>query len=188
MESMVHKVEGTTLKKGTAVLIFCYDEKKITSWKLKVQRKTQLKVGGTCLLYFLKHLDLLSQVCCSILTIITQKFMKLALDWYWSHNPNTLKSYKNYLQNTQHMVFRNWPTLSIGTERLACLNSPPGVQLGTLAWHAADLGFEPQPRGCVVCAFSPPSLPPSGESFFFFFSHLPHQPQHQENATGFCSF
>ena len=50
-----------------------------------------------------------------------------------SYNPNTMtiKSYKNYLQNTQHRVLRNRPTLSIGTERLACLNSPPppGVQL-----------------------------------------------------------
>ena len=44
-------------------------------------------------------------------------------------NPNTIKSYKNYLQNTQHMVLRNRPTLIIGTERLACLNSP--------TWHAA---------------------------------------------------
>ena len=43
------------------------------------------------------------------------------------------KSYKNYLQNTQHVVLRNGPTLSIGAERLACLNSPHGVQLGTLA-------------------------------------------------------
>ena len=48
-------------------------------------------------------------------------------------NPNTIKSYKNYLQNMQHMVLRNRPTLIIGTERLACLNSPPGVQRGTLA-------------------------------------------------------
>ena len=48
-------------------------------------------------------------------------------------NPNTIKSYKIYLQNTQHMVLRNRPTLIIGTERLACLNSPPGVQQGTLA-------------------------------------------------------
>ena len=48
-------------------------------------------------------------------------------------NPNTIKSYKNYLQNTQHMVLRNQPTLSIGMERLACLNSSPGVQLGNLA-------------------------------------------------------
>ena len=48
------------------------------------------------------------------------------------YNPNTIKSYKNYHQNTQHMVLRNQPTLSVGTERLACLNSPPGVQLGTL--------------------------------------------------------
>ena len=43
------------------------------------------------------------------------------------------KSYKNYLQNRQHVVLRNHPTLSIGTERLACLNCPHGVQLGTLA-------------------------------------------------------
>ena len=53
-----------------------------------------------------------------------------------ANNPNTIKSYKilqlNYLQNTQHMLLRNRPTLSIGTERLACLNSPPGMQLGTL--------------------------------------------------------
>ena len=48
-------------------------------------------------------------------------------------NPNTIKSYKNYLQNMQHVVLRNSPTLSIGTERFACLNSPHGVQLGTLA-------------------------------------------------------
>ena len=40
------------------------------------------------------------------------------------NNPNTIKSYKNYLQNTQHIVLRNRPTLTIGTERLACLNSP----------------------------------------------------------------
>ena len=43
------------------------------------------------------------------------------------------KHHKNYLQNTQHVVLRNHPTLSIGTERLACLNNPRGVQLGTLA-------------------------------------------------------
>ena len=43
------------------------------------------------------------------------------------------KSYKNYLQNTQHVVLRNRPTLPIGMERLACLNNPHGVQLGTLA-------------------------------------------------------
>ena len=43
------------------------------------------------------------------------------------------KPHKNYLQNTQHVVLRNHPTLSIGTERLACLNNPRGVQLETLA-------------------------------------------------------
>ena len=46
---------------------------------------------------------------------------------------NLTKSYRNYLQNTQHVVLRNRPTLSIGTERLTCLNNPHGVQLGTLA-------------------------------------------------------
>ena len=39
------------------------------------------------------------------------------------------KPHKIYLQNTQHVVLRNRPTLSIGTERLACLNNPP--------WRAA---------------------------------------------------
>ena len=43
------------------------------------------------------------------------------------------KPHKNYLQNTQQVVLRNRPTLSIGTEGLACLNNPRGVQLGTLA-------------------------------------------------------
>ena len=46
-------------------------------------------------------------------------------------NPNTIKSYKNYLQNTQHRVLHNRPTLSISK---ACLSKqPPCVQLGTLA-------------------------------------------------------
>ena len=49
------------------------------------------------------------------------------------NNPNTIKSYKNYLHNTQHIVLHNRPTLSIGMERLACLNSAPGMQLGILA-------------------------------------------------------
>ena len=43
------------------------------------------------------------------------------------------KPHKNYLQNTQHVVLRNRPALSVGTERLACLNNPRGMQLGTLA-------------------------------------------------------
>ena len=77
------------------------------------------------------------------------------------------KSYKNYLQNTQHVVLCNRPTLPIGTERLACLNSPHGVQLGTLAYHAAGPGFEPRARRARCTRFfSPPSLPPSGDSFF----------------------
>ena len=78
-------------------------------------------------------------------------------------NPNTIKSYKNYLQNTQHMVLRNRPTLSIDTERLACLNNPP--------WRAApDLRLArgrsrvgaPGPAGAPLVFFlNPPFLPPS---------------------------
>ena len=37
---------------------------------------------------------------------------------------NLTKSYKNYLQNTQHVVLRNRPTLSLATERLTCLKNP----------------------------------------------------------------
>ena len=57
-------------------------------------------------------------------------------DTSMNSNPNaqkSYKSYKNYLQNTEHVVLRNRPTLSITTERLTCLNKSPGVQLGTLA-------------------------------------------------------
>ena len=45
---------------------------------------------------------------------------------------NITKSYGDYLQNTQHMVLRNPPSLSKAKERLACLNNDRGVQLGTL--------------------------------------------------------
>ena len=88
------------------------------------------------------------------------------------------KSYKNYLQNTQHVVLRNRPTLPIGTERLACLNSPRGVQLVTLAWHAAGPGFEPWARRarCARFFLHPPFLPPSGDSFFRTFPTKPVKP------------
>ena len=58
--------------------------------------------------------------------------LKHTTGWVY-YNPNTTKSYKHCLRNMQHVVLRNRPTLSIGTERLACLNNPHGVQLGTLA-------------------------------------------------------
>ena len=59
----------------------------------------------------------------------------LYVDGLYVINPtcNTIKSYKNYLQNMQDMVLRNRPTLSLGTEGLACLNNPHGVQQRTLA-------------------------------------------------------
>ena len=93
-------------------------------------------------------------------------------------NPNSIRSYKivqNYLQNTQHVVLRNRPTLSIGTERLACLNNPPWRAAGDprpargRSWVRA-----PGPAGARCARFffpNPPFLPPSGDSSF---SHLPH--------------
>ena len=76
----------------------------------------------------------------------------------------------------QHMALCNRPTLSIGTVRLACLNSPPGVQLGPSPSMQQVPGSSPGLRGCTGHAFflHPPFLPPSGDSFF---SHLPHQPR-----------
>ena len=52
------------------------------------------------------------------------------------------------------MVLRNRPTLIIGTERLACVNSPPGVQRGTLA-SARDRSRvrAPGPAGALRALF-----------------------------------
>ena len=47
-----------------------------------------------------------SEFCNIVLSILTLTLLDLT------------KSYKNYLQNTQHAVLHNRPTLSIGTERL----------------------------------------------------------------------
>ena len=77
----------------------------------------------------------------------------------------------------QHMVLHNRPTLSMGTERLACLNSPPLA----CSWRPSPStrqvpGSSPGSGGCAAAAraffLHPPFLPPSGELF----SHLPHQP------------
>ena len=48
----------------------------------------------------------------------------LSLGGFWSH--------KNYRQNTQHLVFAQLSYPIYRHERLACLNNPHGVQLGTL--------------------------------------------------------
>ena len=93
---------------------------------------------------------------------------------YLLHNPNTTKSYKNYLQNTQHMVLRNRPTLSIGTERLACLNSPLAYSWG------------PSPSTRQVPGSSPG---PGGRAARAFFSTLPsflHQPCKSVRVKGFA--
>ena len=75
-------------------------------------------------------------------------------------NPNTIKSYKNYLQNTQHRVLRNRPTLSIGK---ACLSKqPPWLAAGDprLACGRSQVRA-PGPPGALRALFSPPSLPSS---------------------------
>ena len=60
---------------------------------------------------------------------------------------NHVKSDQDYLQNRMHMVLRNrLASLSIGTERLACLINIRGVLLKSLA-------------GVLHASFSPPSLP-----------------------------
>ena len=66
------------------------------------------------------------------------------------------------------MVLRNRPTLIIGTERLACLNSPPGVQRGPSPSTRQVPGSSPGSGGRAARAFflHPPFLPPSGDSFF----------------------
>ena len=78
------------------------------------------------------------------------------------------KSYKNYLQNMQHMVLHNHPTLSIGREKLACLNSPLACSPGPSPSTRQVPGLSPGPGGCAARAFflHPPFLPPSGDSFF----------------------
>ena len=105
------------------------------------------------------------------------------------YNPNSIGSYKivqNYLQNTQHVVLRNRPTLSMGTERLACLNNPVACSWGPSPSTRQVLGSSPGPGGRAACAFflHPPFFPPSGDSFF---SHLPTQPTVRlglNNTTG----
>ena len=85
--------------------------------------------------------------------------LKHTTGWDWVYYiPNTTKSYKNYLQNRQHVVLHNRPTLSIGTERLACLNNPPWCAAGhpRLARGRSRVRAPAEAR-----FFSPPSLPSS---------------------------
>ena len=85
------------------------------------------------------------------------------------------KSYKNYLQNTQHVVLRNRPTLPLGAERLACLNSPPTCSWGPSPSTRQVPGSSPGPGGRTARAFflHPPFLYPLGDSFFRTFPTKP---------------
>ena len=46
-----------------------------------------------------------------------------------NHKKNLTKSYRDYLQNTPHVVLHNRPSLSIAAERLTCLNNSGGMHL-----------------------------------------------------------
>ena len=46
---------------------------------------------------------------------------------------NQIKSQSDYLQNMAHVVLCNCPSLSVGTEMLACLNKLRGMQMETVA-------------------------------------------------------
>ena len=88
---------------------------------------------------------------------------------------NLTKSYRDYLQNTPHMVLRN-PSLYIVMERLTCLNNSRSVPLGTLTQHVVGSGFEPwPPRAHCTYFFPPPSSLPSylGRKFFNSFPTTP---------------
>ena len=61
----------------------------------------------------------------------------------------------------QHVVLRNHPTLSIGTERLACLNNPMACSWRPSPSTRQVPGSSPLPRTCCVRFLSPPSLPSS---------------------------
>ena len=94
-------------------------------------------------------------------------------------NPNTIKSYKsykNYLQNTQHMVLCNRPTLIIGTERLACLNSPLACSRGPSPSTRQVPGLSPVSGGRAARAFFS-TLPSFLLPEIVFFTPSPPTPQ-----------
>ena len=91
-------------------------------------------------------------------------------------NPNNIKSYKNYLQNTQHMVLSNRPTLSLGTERLACLNSPLACSWGPSPSTRQVPGSSPGSGGRDARAFFP-TLPSFLLREIVFFAPSPPTPQ-----------
>ena len=66
------------------------------------------------------------------------------------------------------MVLCNRPTLSIGTERLACLNSPLVCSWGLSASMQVVPGSSPGPDGRAFFSTFPS---------FLLFLHLPHQPR-----------
>ena len=73
------------------------------------------------------------------------------------------------------MVLCNRPTLSIGTERLACLNSPSACSWGPSPSTRQVPGSSPGSGGRAARSFflHPPFLPPSGDSFFVPYPHQP---------------
>ena len=87
------------------------------------------------------------------------------------------KPHKNYHQHTQHVVLRNRPTLSIGTESLLVETTPVACSWGPSPSTRQVPGSSPGPGGRAARAFflHPHFLPPSGDSFFRTFSHQTHE-------------
>ena len=95
----------------------------------------------------------------------------------WVINPNTIKSYKISQKLSPKHAAHGVAQLPYPIYRhgKACLSKQP-------TWHAAgdprlahgrSRVWAPAPAGALCTLFSPPSLPPLGDSFFL---HLPHQP------------
>ena len=99
---------------------------------------------------------------------LTIGYLMLAGMYKVNFNHNTQKPSRDYLWSTQHVALSsNRPTLSIATERLACLNNFCIVQLVTLTYYTVGPGTEP--RSTQVYIFLHPP-------FIFFAPSLPRTP------------
>ena len=91
-------------------------------------------------------------------------------------NPNGEKSYRDYLQNTPHVVLHNRPSLSIATKGFnTCVNNDRGVQLhgdSRLARGRSRVRA-PAPAGAFAFFFLHPSSLLVERLFFFFFTPSP---------------
>ena len=73
---------------------------------------------------------------------------------------NRSKSYRDFLQKRMHVVLCNHPNLSIGTEKLDCLNNLCDGSRDTCLVRGRLRVRPLAPTGALQAFFSPPSLPP----------------------------